>query len=24
LHPVNLVINDYTELNAHKLAALFE
>jgi beta-phosphoglucomutase len=24
LHPVNLVINDYTELNAHKLAALFK
>ena len=23
LHPVNLVINDYTELNVHKLAALF-
>jgi len=24
LHPVNLVINDYVDLNAHKLAALFE
>jgi beta-phosphoglucomutase len=24
LHPVDLVINDYSELNVHKLAALFE
>jgi len=24
LQPVNLVINDYSDLNAHKLAALFE
>jgi beta-phosphoglucomutase len=24
LHPVNMVINDYTELNADKMAALFE
>jgi beta-phosphoglucomutase len=24
LHPVDLVINDYTDLNVHKLAALFE
>jgi beta-phosphoglucomutase family hydrolase len=24
LHPVNLVINDYSELNMHKLAALFD
>jgi len=23
LHPVDLVINDYTELDVHKLAALF-